>query len=115
MEKLDKLTAFCITYLHDGAYGGESQGVEIDERRGIKEEKILYVEGSIELKIVTNEKGQNLAIRAQYTNDPLSPIIYLPATKEITRIPESHREIPHDHDHDHDHEAEDFKKKFPKA
>ena len=104
MEKLDKLTQFCINYLHDGAYGGDSQGIKVDEVRGITEEKILYVEGSLELKFVNDKEGNNIAIRAQYTNDPLSPIIYLPATSTVLRKPDDPRGGGHDHDHDDDHD-----------
>ena len=86
IEDLDKLTAFCISFLHDGAYGGETQGVE-DVGGGLTEERVLYVEGSIELKFVYDSEGQNIAIRARYTNDPDSPVIYLPKAAFIATKP----------------------------
>lgn len=91
IEDLDKLTAFCIAFLHDGAYGGESQGREVigDD---LEEEKVWYVEGSIELKFVY-EEGTNTFIRASYTNDPDSPVIYLPPAKFIKSKPEDGRSV----------------------
>lgn len=88
IEELDKLTSFCITFLHDGAYGGEPQEMIEDKARGIREQKVLYLEGSIELKFVYDEEGKNIAIRAKYTNDPQSPVIYLPATEMVARKPD---------------------------
>ena len=88
IEELDKLTSFCITFLHDGAYGGEPQEMTEDKARGITEQKVLYVEGSIELKFVYDKDGKNIAIRAKYTNDPNSPVIYLPATESVARRPD---------------------------
>ena len=91
IEDLDKLTAFCIGFLHDGAYGGESQGREIIGE-DLEEERVWYIEGSIELKFVY-EEGINTLIRASYTNDPESPVIYLPPAKFIKRQPEDGRSI----------------------
>ena len=88
---IDKLTAFCIGFLHDGAYGGESQGREIIGE-DLEEERVWYIEGSIELKFVY-EEGINTLIRASYTNDPESPVIYLPPAKFIKRKPEDGRSI----------------------
>ena len=91
IEDLDKLTAFCISFLHDGAYGGESQGKE-EIAEGVIEERVRYVEGSIELKFVY-EDGENTFIRASYPNDPDSPVIYLPPAKFIRQEPEDERTV----------------------
>jgi len=91
IEDLDQLTAFCISFLHDGAYGGETMGrVEIGE--GLEEEKVRYIEGSIELKFIY-EDGENTMIRASYPNDPDGPVIYLPPTVEIKRNPTDERSV----------------------
>jgi hypothetical protein len=87
IEDLDKLTAFCITFLDDGAYGGESQGLK-DAGGGLKEEIVLYVEGSIQMKFIYDSEGQNIAIRVKYTHDPNSPVIYLPKAAFIATKPD---------------------------
>lgn len=87
IEDLDKLTAFCISFLDDGAYGGESQGMK-DVGGGLKEEIVLYVEGSIEMKFVYDSEGNNLAIRVKYTHDPDSPVIYLPKASFVATKPD---------------------------
>ena len=87
IEDLDKLTAFCITFLDDGAYGGESQGLK-DAGGGLKEEIVLYVEGSSQMKFVYDSEGQNIAIRVKYTHDPHSPVIYLPKAAFIATKPD---------------------------
>ena len=89
IEDLDKLTAFCIGFLHDGAYGGESLGRE-DLGDGMEEERVRYVEGSIELKFVY-EDGEIILIRASYTNEDDGPVIYLPPPKFIRDKPEDER------------------------
>ena len=91
IEDLDQLTAFCISFLHDGAYGGETLGrVEIGD--GLEEERVRYIEGSIELKFIY-EDGDNTMIRASYTNDPNGPVIYLPPAVKITRKPSDERSV----------------------
>ena len=77
--------------MHDGAYGGESQGKELIGE-DLEEERVWYVEGSIELKFVY-EEGINTFIRASYTNDPDSPVIYLPPAKFIKSKPEDGRSV----------------------
>ena len=89
IEDLDKLTAFCIGFLHDGAYGGESLGRK-DLGDGMEEERVRYVEGSIELKFVY-EDGEIILIRASYTNEDDGPVIYLPPPKFIRDKPEDER------------------------
>jgi hypothetical protein len=89
IEDLDKLTAFCIGFLHDGAYGGESLGRE-DLGDGMEEERVRYVEGSIELKFVY-EDGEVILIRASYPNEDNGPVIYLPPPKFIRDKPEGER------------------------
>ena len=91
IEDLDKLTGFCISFLHDGAYGGESQGREIIGE-DLEEEKVWYVEGSIELKFVY-EEGVNTFIRASYTNETDGPVIYLPPAKVIKTQPDDERSV----------------------
>ena len=87
IEDLDKLTAFCITFLDEGAYGGESQGLK-DVGGGLREEIVLYVEGSIQMKFVYDSEGQNIAIRVKYTHDSNSPVIYLPKAAFIATKPD---------------------------
>lgn len=95
IEDLDKLTAFCISFLHDGAYGGESLGRE-DMGDGLEEERVRYVEGSIELKFVY-EDGENILIRASYTNETDGPVIYLPPARFIKNQPDNPRGGVHEH------------------
>ena len=89
IQDLDNLTGFCISFLHDGAHGGETMGRN-DMGEGLEEERVRYVEGSIELKFIY-EDGENTMIRASYPNDPNGPVIYLPPTKEITTKPHDER------------------------
>lgn len=95
IEDLDKLTAFCISFLHDGAYGGESLGRE-DMGDGLEEERVRYVEGSIELKFVY-EDGENILIRASYTDETDGPVIYLPPARFIKNQPDNPRGGVHEH------------------
>ncbi len=95
IEDLDKLTAFCIQFLHDGVYGGESQGMQ-DLGDDMKEEIVRYVEGSIELKFVY-EEGDLTLIRASYTNDPDGPVIYLPPAAYLKTKPDDPRGGGHEH------------------
>ena len=89
IKDLDELTAFCINFLHDGAHGGESMGRK-PMGDGMEEERVRYVEGSIEIKFVF-EDDENTLIRVSYTNDPDGPVIYLPPTSEIKDKPEDER------------------------
>jgi len=89
IKDLDDLTAFCINFLHDGAHGGESMGRK-PMGDGMEEERVRYVEGSIEIKFVF-EDDENTLIRVSYTNDPDGPVIYLPPTSEIKDKPEDER------------------------
>ena len=91
IEDLDNLTAFCIGFLHDGAHGGEPQG-RVKMEDGLEEEKILYVEGSIQLKLVY-EDDEIILIRASYTNDPDGPVIYLPPPAFIKTKPDDARSV----------------------
>ena len=56
----------------------------------MKEEKVRYVEGSIELKFVY-EEGDLTLIRASYTNDPDGPVIYLPPAAYLKTKPDNPR------------------------
>lgn len=91
IEDLDKLTEFCIGFLHDGAHGGESQGIT-DMMDGMKEERVRYVEGSIELKFVY-EEDEIVLIRASYTNMKDGPVIYLPPPAFIKTQPDDERSV----------------------
>ena len=91
IEDLDKLTEFCIGFLHDGAHGGESEGIK-DMMDGMKEERVRYVEGSIELKFVY-EDDEIVLIRASYTNMDDGPVIYLPPPAFLKTQPDDERSV----------------------
>lgn len=95
IEDLDKLTAFCIQFLHDGVYGGETEGKK-DMGDGLQEERVRYIEGSIELKFVYEDDELTL-IRASYTNDPDGPVIYLPPAAYLKTKPDDPRGGGHEH------------------
>ena len=91
IEDLDNLTEFCIGFLHDGAHGGESEGIK-DMMDGMKEERVRYVEGSIELKFVY-EDDEIILIRASYTNMDDGPVIYLPPPAFLKTQPDDGRSV----------------------
>ena len=77
IEDLDKLTAFCIAFLHDGAYGGESQGREVigDD---LEEEKVnqLICQHEEEIANPIEDAARSLALTANHCR-PVIPLLTL--------------------------------------
>ena len=59
---------------------------------GMKEERVRYVEGSIELKFVY-EDDEIVLIRASYTNMDDGPVIYLPPPAFLKTQPDDERSV----------------------
>jgi hypothetical protein len=93
INKLNTITDFAITFIHDGGYGGEPQGTIVDESLGLRTEIIHYIEGSIDLRMVRDiNTNELMSVRFALTGDPdETPIIYLPLPEELTTTPEDER------------------------
>ena len=95
VEKIDRLTDFAITFIHDGGFGGEPQGFIVDEDLGLKTEIVKYVEGSMDLRMVRDlETNELVSVRFALSGDPDStPILYLPLPEKIATVPQEERAI----------------------
>ena len=95
IEKIDRLTDFAITFIHDGGFGGEPKGVIVDEELGLKTEIVKYVEGSMDLRMIRDlETNELVSVRFALSGDPDStPILYLPLPERIATVPEEERAI----------------------
>jgi len=95
VEKIDRLTDFAITFIHDGGFGGEPQGFIVDEDLGLKTEIVKYVEGSMDLRMVRDlETNELVSVRFALSGDPDStPILYLPLPERIATVPQEERAI----------------------
>lgn len=95
IEKINRVTDFAITFIHDGGFGGEPKGIIIDEELGLKTEIVNYVEGSIDLRLVRDlETNELVSVRFALTGDPdETPILYLPLPEQLTTVPEEERRI----------------------
>ena len=95
IEKINRVTDFAITFIHDGGFGGEPKGFIVDEDLGLKTEIVNYVEGSIDLRLVRDlETNELLSVRFALTGDPdETPILYLPLPEQLTTTPDEERAI----------------------
>ena len=95
IEKINRVTDFAITFIHDGGFGGEPKGIIIDEELGLKTEIVNYVEGSIDLRLVRDlETNELVSVRFALTGDPdETPILYLPLPERLTTVPEEERSV----------------------
>jgi hypothetical protein len=95
IEKINRVTDFAITFIHDGGFGGEPKGFIVDEDLGLKTEIVNYVEGSIDLRLVRDlETNELMSVRFALTGDPDdTPILYLPLPEQLTTTPDEERAI----------------------
>lgn len=95
IEKINRVTDFAITFIHDGGFGGEPKGIVVDEELGLKTEIVNYVEGSIDLRLVRDlETNELVSVRFALTGNPdETPILYLPLPEQLTTVPEEERSV----------------------
>ena len=93
IEKINRVTDFAITFIHDGGFGGEPKGIIVDEELGLRTEIVNYVEGSIDLRLVRDiNTNELLSVRFALTGDPdETPILYLPLPEKLTTVPDEER------------------------
>jgi len=95
VERINRVTDFAITFIHDGGFGGEPKGTIVDEELGLRTEIVEYVEGSLDLRMVRDIKTDELlSVRFALTGNPdETPILYLPLPEEIATTPNEERAV----------------------
>ncbi len=95
VEKINTVTDFAITFIHDGGFGGETKGSIVDNDLGLKTDIVEYVEGSLDLRMVRDiETNELLSVRFALSGNPdTTPILYLPLPEEIMTTPEDDRAV----------------------